>query len=209
MSAAEQIVAPDPERFTVPLPPAHTEAWYAMREPYLGASDVACLFGADPYRSIESLIAEKRTGDRGDETRKMALGKRMEEAIASCFAEDEKIMLAMPEVAYGRGRLLANPDRLIVGSTSDHVEVKRMVGKVVDRPTSGHWMQAQAQMACVGTERCWLVVEDAEDIKSFPIPRDDVFIAEIDLAVANFWEMLDDGLDPVAVRRNAREERLQ
>lgn len=194
MSALEQ--STEPRMHVIPLPELHSAAWHEMRAGYIGASDVATLFGASRHKTMEMLVAEKTTGEMQEETPAMALGTFVEPMIADKFEEIRGVRLLPPEVAYGRGRLLSNPDRLVLGSDSDLVEVKFSFSSIPRLPRAFYW-QAMAQLACTGMERVHFAILDADGFKfDWVVHRDDSVISEIDAAVETWWAFVDDELDP-------------
>jgi len=183
---------------TVPIPDVfhEREAWLEARQPYLGASAVAALFGAHQFITLEQLAAEKRGGTGADETPAMRWGSWVEDAIAEWWADQHGVTVVKPDVMYVRGRLAANPDRLIVGSTSDILEIKN-TSRDCHGVSPQWWWQIQAQLACTGAERGHLCASFAGRApESFVVPRDEVAIDRIDEAVSGFWASLDLGLEP-------------
>lgn len=199
----------------IPLPeghdsdPAARAEWLDLRRPYIGCSEIAALFGDSPYTTIADLVAEKVHGVEVEQTKKMALGIRLEDAIAQAWADEHGVTVTRPDHMYARGRLIGTIDREIVGSHSDHLEVKLTTDTIKTIPAHW-WHQAQGQMGCRGSERTHFAVVDADhEIKSFVVARDDEHIARIDAAVDAFWAALDLGMDPEPIVRERCDETIE
>lgn len=96
------------------------EAWLAQRRTGVGGSDAAIACGLHPYVSARELYYDK-TGEvifEREDTERMQMGRALEDAIASVFAEryDVKLrrhaMRRHPRYPW----MIGNPDRLIEGA---------------------------------------------------------------------------------------------
>lgn len=166
----------------------------ADRRKGIGASDVPAIFGADPFKSLFDLWAQKTGRLDADEAGEAArIGNALERGILDLAAERIGAKLVAPKSTFTRGALRANVDAF-VGSAkrgSPIVEAKLTswpegwgrdgTGEVPDRVL----YQVQAQMlACESREA--FVARRAE-FALYRVERDDDLIAEIEHRIEHFW----------------------
>jgi putative phage-type endonuclease len=183
-------------RTTIPKPADRAE-WLDVRRPFIGASDVAALFGEHPFISAAELALEKLFGGSWvEESTAMRRGRHLEEAVASWWAEEEDLLLVEPgELYLYSDTVCATLDRVVVG-TGDVVEIKTT--NVYCGEPQRHWIhQVQAQLLCTGTPRAHLVVLDNTlDLKTFVIEADPDHQKAIYEAAFTFLEAIRQGEMP-------------
>jgi hypothetical protein len=128
--------------------------------PYANASTAAVHVREHEYESIAEWAARKITGEEVAETPKMRMGKMLEDALRHWYADESGIEWDQPDVAYGIGRLLANPDGLAARPDlrrrgSYGLEIKSTDGATSRR--SRYW-QCVAGLAATGWDE-WHLVE--------------------------------------------------
>lgn len=145
-------------RWTAPLTNAEpgSPEWLAMRRPYANASAAAVHVREHEYESIAEWAARKITGEEVAETPKMRMGKKLEDALRSWYSEEIGRDIILPADAYGVGRLLANPDGMILrGDQVLGLEIKSTEGS---RSRRSRYWQCVAGMVATGW-REWHLVE--------------------------------------------------
>jgi hypothetical protein len=190
-------------RWTAPLTDAEpgSEAWLAMRKPYANASTAAVHVREHEFESIAEWAARKITGEEVAETAKMRMGKKLEDALRHWYAEESGIEWSRPPVAYGVGRLLANPDGVTggaPGSCTSGLEIKSTEG-----PTSRRSRYWQCVAGLVATGWCgWHLVELVHEYGKLNVTRIE-WNAEVEAdarrllaAVDADWDWVDLGLIP-------------
>jgi putative phage-type endonuclease len=153
--------------------PATREEWLEVRRPFVGASDVAALFGEHPFVSAAELAVGKLGGHPDqEENPAMRRGRFLEEAVASWWAAEHDLVLVDPGELYLYEDIICSTlDRVVMGS-ADIVEIKT-TNRYCTEPER-HWThQVQAQLLCTGADRAHLVVLDSTlDLKTFVIEAD-------------------------------------
>lgn len=181
------------------------EEWLAARNAGIGASESAALFGLSPWQSEFGLWAEK-TGMAPREdfsTEAMRWGLLLETPIASEYGATTGRKLWTPPtpfcVAVDRDLdvLRATPDRWII-EADGHEGRGVLEIKNVDGTKSTQWeegppihvqVQVQHQLAVTGFS--WAAVAaliGGNRLKTWDIERNDDFIGELRIKVAEFWQ---------------------
>jgi len=176
------------------------EEWLALRKHSVGASDVACLLGLNPYKTAYKLWEEKVLPGPPEEIHNDAVefGNKLEWVVAETFAErsgrkvinDNKVRIH-PELDF----FTCNLDRVILPQNGEGRGVLEC--KTASGFASGSWeaeippmyyTQVQAQLAITGyTWGALALLVDGRKFKSFDISRDDVFIRSLVQIVHDFW----------------------
>jgi putative phage-type endonuclease len=189
---------------TLPLPPAHSPEWHALRLPYVGASDCAALVGQHRYKTIASLAEEKlapaKTEEEDDPTDAMRAGQVFEAGLGKWWEDDMDFAIERPGVMFvdEHSRIASNPD-FIVTATGQPLDCKVIFTAEGRIPAYIDW-QVQAQVLTTGAAYGHLSVlwvdEGAITYRSYVVPRDDDAIARLTEAAEQFWSYVDDGCIP-------------
>ena len=180
-------------------------AWLKERRRYLGASDVAAVLGADPYRGPLAVYLSKVGEDDFAEKRWMRFGRLVEGAIAEGYREDT----GRPVRDLGAHELQVHPDVGFLAATLDRqtqgndlhpapaegpapLECKAVAGMKArdwdEEPPLHFQIQVQAQMACTGAQwgsLCALFGGVA--IRWLDLVRHDAFLARALPVLETFW----------------------
>jgi len=184
------------------------DAWLSARGLGVGASESAALFGLSPWMSAFSLWAEKsgvapREDSPGSEA--MRWGVLLEAPIAEAYKQDSGRQLWTPPspycVAVDRALpfLRATPDRWIIEAEGHDgrgvLEIKNVDGSKSaawdDGPPIHVQVQVQHQLAVTGF--AWAAVAaliGGNRMKTWDVERNEDFITELRLKVAEFWEQV-------------------
>lgn len=166
------------------------------RRDFVGASEVAALFGLHPHLSLYTLWHTKLgrlEADPQPETPLMALGKALESHIAAAWMAKKGVAARVVP-----GKVIHHPTVLKMACTPDYllpdavIECKRtswiawrdMWG---GQPPDHYLLQVQHQLACTGLDRAWLIALVGDEIKEFEIERRPNLIRVIEMQVAAFW----------------------
>lgn len=180
-------------------------AWLKERRRYLGASDVAAVLGADPYRGPLAVYLSKVGEDDAAEKRWMRFGRLVEGAIAEGYREDT----GRPVRDLGAHEIQVHPDVGFLAATLDRqtegcdlspapaggpgpLECKAVAGMKAsdwkDEPPLHFQVQLMAQMACTGAQwgsLCALLGGVA--IRWMDLQRHDAFLARALPVLETFW----------------------
>jgi putative phage-type endonuclease len=103
------------------------EEWLQIRQRGMGGTDVAAALGLDAYKSSYTLWLDKTGRDVDTAGEAAEAGNRLEPVIARWFADDHPEVTVVPcpgVLAYRESpELLANPDRFLVDSTDNALDV--------------------------------------------------------------------------------------
>jgi putative phage-type endonuclease len=201
----------------IPIPEDRA-AWLALRGGYVGASEVAALFGMQPQyaRGIWALWQVKagRAQDEFDAGPRAAWGLRLEEAIATAAAEREGWdvrpgMFAIHEDCHG---MAATLDRIIAAPTAEErergwtgpgvLELKSVDwlthrGSWGEEPPTHILLQLQAQLACTGYQwGAFAALVGGNDLHIYRYGRRPKIIAAIESRVESFWASVRAGKTP-------------
>lgn len=187
-------------------------SWLAMREGFIGASEIAALAGLSTFMTALDVYARK-TGLTDDtaETSVMRRGRWLEAAILSALAEERPewgCRAAGIFAADTDARFAATPD--ILTATGEPVEGKCPTPRKFEEewggpdgaPPVGYQLQALSQAMLLGAPRAWvaaLVVDgwDAQ-LHLYEVPRHDGAEARIRALVADFWRRVAEADPPAA-----------
>lgn len=182
---------------TIPKPEDRME-WKRARHPFLGASDAACLFGANPWKSLADLCVEKMAPDPEPEISSEAIdrGNRLEPFLLQWWGDNHGLEVVTPDRLFVCGRLMATLDGIPVGSEDDWIEAKTSNQRWSEVPEHVHH-QVVAQAAATGRKRCYVVALDADmRFKEWVIEPTDDEVGDLLNRVEKFWDYLDLGLLP-------------
>ena len=184
------------------------DEWLSLRKGYIGGSDAGAVIGLNPYKSAYTLWAEK-TGKipefEGNITTRV--GAYLEELVARMFTEETgksvrrlNKMLVNDEYPFA----CADVDRVVVGEGAI-LEIKTTNSiPVVKKFKSGEYPESwYAQMthylAVSGMKKAYLaVLIECREFRVFELERDEAEIATLMEAERCFWELVQNGIPPVA-----------
>lgn len=200
---------------TIPTSEAH---WHEMRAKVLTSTDIATLFGYNPYQSLTKLwwLKKARQVDKRPDNEAMARGRKREPVIARLVAADlgrpvepMKEFIQIPDLRQGS----SFDARLFFGWGQAPLEIK----SVTDRAfTFGTWrvkgddityagprveLQLQHEMKIANTPCIYLGVESAESRRRFVGRREasPLVFQMIDDKSGAFWKAFDKDTPPAGV----------
>lgn len=196
--------------------PEDRAAWLALRQSYVGASEVAALFGIQPdyARGAYALwhVKAGRAQDEFDAGPRAAWGLRLEEAIAAAAAEREgwNVRPGMFAVHDQVGGMSATLDRIIAapgpndeGAQGPGVLELKNVDWIThrngwgDEPPTHILVQLQAQLACTGYQwGAFAALVGGNDLRIYRYSRRPKIIAAIEQRVSAFWDSIRAGKPP-------------
>lgn len=177
-----------------------------QRKRYVGASDMAALFGLDPHgRNAHDLYLDK-TGQLPDSTptKAMELGTRLEGYVLDWAEEGDDdwdgvgALVRSPRVLLPppHAHLIAHCDAVTKRDTVPVEAKTHWFGQ-----TAGQWgapgsdqvpdhvkIQLHAQMLCIGADLGWVVALLGRGLSHFLIPRDESVCDLILETAKRFWE---------------------
>lgn len=193
--------------------PTDREAWHALRQRHVGASEVAALFGCEPpyalgVRALWEVKAGRAPRPEVNNPRTRA-GLALEEAIAS-LAADQEGWTVQPGVYASRDGLGATLDRLIAapgpnddGATGPGVLELKNVDWMVHRsqwggePPTHILLQLQAQLAATGfTWGAVAALVGGNDLHVYRYTARPRLQADMLDRVATFWRSIAAGEPP-------------
>lgn len=166
--------------------------WLLWRHSAITASDAACLYGANPYKKLEVLYAEKIQDSPTDSIPNIAMRRGVElEPILRAKAEAEHLQTYKatnaehPKYSFIRASL----DGLTEDGTTV-LEVKYVGAKVFGIGTvpKHYWIQVQHQMLASGAVYGFVIMGmDENNYKIIPVERDEAFINQHIILCEQFW----------------------
>lgn len=193
--------------------PAEPEAWHALRQQHVGASEVAALFGCQPpYALGVRALWEVKAGRAPRQelnSERAEWGLRLEEAIAAAAAEREGWSVLPGQYASKDG-LGATLDRIIgaPGPNDDGAEGPGVLElKAVDwmvhraqwggEPPTHILLQLQAQLAATGfTWGAVAALVGGNDLHVYRYTARPRLQADMLARVATFWRSIAEGNPP-------------
>jgi len=171
---------------------------------YLGCSEIAAALGLSNYQTPVGLWAVKTgvaKGDPGDPITRH--GDAIEVYLCQEFRISEGYKVERPKILFGHptiDHLRTNLDGWIP-ELDCHLECKdsnwraRKDWKFLEAngvPIDGsdvaaHYIQVQAAMSVLGTQRAWFAVDVAKELLFFPVERNEAWIKVIEDAAIGFW----------------------
>jgi len=187
--------------------------WHELRRQNVGASDVACLFGASTFMSKFELWHQKRGNDMGfADNERMLLGRELEAGIASaaCKKYEWKFISCAGQyylhpTVDGMG---CTPDGMIIESEGEgHVgaiEIKNVDYIQYrdkwkdDEPPLNYILQLQHQLAVTGLSYGYIVaLIGGSELKAYRYERNEEAIAKIISAINEFWQSVAEEKEPL------------
>jgi predicted phage-related endonuclease len=197
------------------------EAWRAMRQRSIGASEVASVLGvAGAYSSPFAMWWAKQPdaplpADRRTEAQEW--GHRFESVIADKFGENHPDLYVFrpPDALYRHPELswlTCTPDRLTVDPATGvlaplEVKTDEVAGRWGDTPPEPHELQVLAQCAVFGVRVGWLAAVVAKRYREYRLEFTDARMCEVLGGCAAFWLSLS-GSPPEVDGHEATRERL-
>lgn len=180
------------------------KAWLEARRRGVGSSDIAALFGRDPWKTRWHVYLDK-IGELPDSpTPQKTWGLRLEDAVATAYAEEtgrkvylpEEKTIRHPSIEY----MLASPDRF----TDIDGQVCVLELKTSGSGEDGEWgtpgtdeiplnyiLQVQHQMGVCNLERADVaVLFGVNDFRIYTVRRSEQIISAIEREVRRFWEQV-------------------
>ena len=192
---------------------ARSAEWHADRQATIGASDAPIITGDAPWGDLLTLYAQKAgIIDPPDmENNRTRWGLRLEAVVAEWFSETYGLRLRRdnrrprhPEHPW----MATSLDRRVVGESA-LVEIKtaRFPTDEWGQPDTAEvpahvLVQCQHEMACTGTDVCYVaVLFSGSDPRRYIVPRDEALIADLIALEAQFVECVRTGTPPNPVDR--------
>lgn len=189
--------------------------WVDGRKSFIGASEVASVFGVGYAATSPLTVWWSKRGNEppafDDATRKrMALGKKMEPIISDLFTDETGLPCHDPgdfavfyhrEIPWHATTL----DRLAVHDDYGPVpvELKHINGRfrgdwdAEDEPPLKYMVQCQAQISVTGASHCYLVgLIGGDELSVRLVERNQKFIDAMLVRLADFWKHVQDGSMP-------------
>lgn len=169
------------EFFTIPMPELHSPEWHEVRRLTWNASLAACLFNEHPYVTLADACVAKLSGHIEPETSAMVRGTKMEPYVADWLSDLLSVELLVPDVMFGRGHLVANPDRQVRDRPDLLVEIKTTEQYLREAPLRYWWYQAHAQLACDPDAQTVIIaaLDASLQLRMFEVERDEEMIEKI------------------------------
>lgn len=178
----------------------------ANRTEFIGGSDIGTILGLNPWKSAYTLWAEKSGRiEIEDISDKEAVwwGTNMEELVAKrfCMKTGKKVKKTTYEFSCKEYPfLVAHVDRLGVGekfvleckTTSARNRTNYNEGEIPPY----HYAQVQFYLMLTGYKVGYLATKRDSDFYVTKIDRNDEFIEEMKESAINFWQMVQDGIEP-------------
>ncbi len=200
------------------LSPKDRAAWLALRGRDVTASVVGALFGAHDFMTVYELWAVKtrRVERSSEETAAMQRGRLLEPVAVQLLREQRpewKIEHNAAENVYFRdpdARLGATPDVIVdaPGRGRGVVQIKSVEASIYRRkwlvdgnPEPPLWIALQAAVEAYLTGAQWaavapLIIGHGLEMPLIEIALEDGLIDAIKGRVAEFWNVVESGLDP-------------
>ena len=162
--------------------PAERDRWLAQRRHWLGASEVASVYGHG-YDDCWTMCHAKLTGENKPSTGRMEVGNMFEPALLDRAAKELGFPLIKPRNVYGIGRLGANLD----GWNGLHkvvVDAKFTARLVAVETCTDFLHQLNAQAAATGATRAYIATVDATrefQLVEFPVATE-LMVAAVEAA---------------------------
>ncbi len=190
------------------LPPnSDRQEWLQARRQGISSTDIACISGLNPYRTIYDVFLEKL--DLVEETPdnpRMRRGRRMEPVLAEDYEEATGFHVYSPGLLRNPDKPLAiaTPDRLVIdtanpldgGEPNHGLEIKtagirqakRWGEPGTDDVPDEYLVQCQWCMAVTGLKRWDLIVSIAgEEPQIYELTRNDALIQQLYERAEKFW----------------------
>lgn len=187
--------------------PQRSPEWHRWRANGVTASEAPVILGRSPYKTPWRLWAEK-TGlvlpedlsNNPHVQRGIALEPKAREAFER---RHDELLLPICAEADHAPLLRASFDG--INSAGEPVELKcpspSVFAQVRDSgegsaPYALYWAQVQHQILVADSRRGWLAFYCDGELIDFPIPRDDAFLQELEVAARTFWQQVQTRTEP-------------
>lgn len=169
-----------------------TDGQVLFRTRGIGASEVAILFDADPYRSKYDLFLKKLGLVEDEETIHTRRGRFLEDGIREWTSSElgiQFIRVLETRALDGHPHVLATPD----GESSDGILLEIKAPARVkeewrsENPPRRYWLQVQQQLLVWGAQRAYLSALLDGELKIYPIEFDPEIAKEIVDRIERFW----------------------
>lgn len=190
-----------------PMTPEQRKQFLAERRSSIGSSDIAALFGLDPWRTSWHVYLEK-TGDlpdnAGEDTPALQWGRYLEDVVAYAYETERGVTPVVPEVRTFRHRsvphLSASPDRFVeLAGNRCVLEIKTAGQRHYE---SGDWgvpgtdeipdhylLQVQHQLGVLDLQLAHVaVLFGGNDFQVYVVERNEQLVHKIFRKADDFWE---------------------
>ena len=188
-------------------PSTDRAAWLDLRRSYVGASDVAALFGLCPHRTRLDLFLDKREGEVNRDTTEARRGRWLEVAAFAALADERPDLGATPsgEIVTANGlRMCATPDGFANDGAPVQVKCPTMAtaDEWVNGPPLRYRLQVLAECLVLDAPHGWLACFTVDafgaDIAVHRVERHAAAEARIVAGVDAFWRDMEAGIVPPA-----------
>lgn len=181
--------------------------WLAVRNEGIGGSDAAAILGVSPWTSRYSLWLDKTTAPAQKqvkpETEAMRFGNLMEPVVAEIFGKNMNVEVIKDTTLYRHPEhefMLANLDGLIStqnnGEPDAVLEIKTS-RSAWDEVPAYYVSQVQHYMAVTNMPVAYVAaLFGGEEFATFEVPRDDEYIERLIEAEAEFWQSVQQAIEP-------------
>ena len=145
--------------------------WLKLRQKHIGASEVACLFGSNPWADYEDMFIKKQVEPQPEKkTSSQARGNKLERVARSQYELFFGVDITGTDGVFSceSPRLIASLDGY--DAVNDCVvEIKAPSADTIDHARRGlvpvyYWLQMQAQMFMVDSKRARFICHDGHYI---------------------------------------------
>lgn len=197
------------------------EKWLELRRSGIGGSDVAAIFGLNPWSSALEVWLEKK-GQKPDPvlTERMEIGEFMEDSIAQLFSKRTGLAVRPSNVVLQHPKhkfMLASIDRWVQEADNKEgvLEIKNVGERMADAWDDGqvpdyYLLQVMHYLCVTGADYAWIApLIGGNRLKPVRILRDDRLIDEIIEAERKFWHLVETDQPPAIDDSDAAEEVLR
>lgn len=175
-----------------------------LRKSWLGASDIAALFGLDPFKNAADVFLAKTQTIEDKTTEAMDLGNRLEPVILDWAAEQLGPLERNPEKLLRKCPIAGVPVASFLDAEiiADRVPVEAKTSRVLSAIQDGEWgedgtdelpfyviLQCQCQILCTGADMCHVpALIGGRGFQMYRVPRNEEVIKHVCEKSVNFWE---------------------
>jgi putative phage-type endonuclease len=185
--------------------------WHELRAKNIGGSDVSALFGLSSFSTRWQLWMEKAgklPAEDLDGNKAVQAGKFLEAGIAQWAAaiwnwninkvEEYHTANDVPGMGATLDYALASGVPVEIKWNSGFGDGWKYEGDTIIEAPENYILQVQHQLACYdsGAEYAWLVVLLRNEPRRMKVPRHNGIISTIKQEVADFWQSINDGVEP-------------
>ena len=198
--------------------PSNREAWLQDRLKGIGGSDAGAILGLNPYKSPYALWCEKTGRIHKDvDNEAMRLGRDLEDYVAHRFMEKTGKKVKKSSYSFQSKEhpfMLANVDRLVIGEDAGlECKTTNMLTRTKydrgDIPAS-YYAQCMHYMAVTGMSKWYIaVLVMNKGFYWYEIQRDEKEIQAIIEEEKEFWECVENDIEPAIDGLNSTTEALE